>query len=75
MTAAVIIAAAVLGAIIGASIVLLNRASRLERLLEAHERSETDIEAIADATREPVTFTDEQLERLQQEIRKEGEGK
>ena len=69
MTAAVIIAAVLLGAAIGAAIVLLNRASRLERLLEAHERSETGIEA----TREPVTFTDEQLERLQQEIRKEGE--
>ena len=73
MTAAVIIAAALLGAAIGAAIVLLNRASRLERLLEAHERSESGIEAIADATREPVTLTDEQLERLQQEIRKEGE--
>jgi hypothetical protein len=51
----------------------LRRSTRLERLLEAHNRVEADLEALAGGTREVPPWTDEQLERLREVMRKDGE--
>ena len=67
--AAAVLAAAVV-AVIGWR---LHKAASLERVLEAHNRDEADLEALADATREAPPWTDEQLERLRKLIEKDGE--
>ena len=66
--AAAVLAAAVV-AVLG---LLLHRAARLERLIEAHNRDEADREALADATREVPPWTDAQIDRLRKAM-KDGE--
>jgi hypothetical protein len=73
MTAAAITAAVLAAGAIAVGIRLLHKAARLERLLEAHNRDEADLEAIADATRELPPWNDEQIERLRQAIEKDSE--
>lgn len=68
MTGAIVTAVAA-AVIIGALFAALRRATRLERLLEAHDRDEADLEAIADATREPPPLGDEHAERLLRIVR------
>lgn len=72
MTAAAILAV-LAAAAIGAVLWPLNRAKRLERLLEEHERSEADLEAMVDATREPPPLTDEQADELARLLRRNEE--
>jgi hypothetical protein len=72
VSAAAILAVLAAGAI-GVGIALLHKATRLERLLEAHNRDEADMEAMADATRELPPWNDEQIERLRQAIEKDSE--
>jgi hypothetical protein len=47
-------AAVLAAAVIGVLGWLVHRAVRLERLLVANDRNESDLEALADATREPA---------------------
>jgi type II secretory pathway pseudopilin PulG len=72
VTAAAILAV-LAAAAIGAVLWPLNRAKRLERLLEEHERSEADLEAMVDATREPPPLTDEQADELARLLRRNEE--
>jgi hypothetical protein len=69
---AVLVIAFIVGAVVAFSAVD-EAIRRMERAIEAHDRDEADLEAMADATREPPPWSDEQIERLRLAIEKEGE--
>jgi hypothetical protein len=73
MTAAIVIVSVLAAAATAVGIRVLHKAGRLERLIEAHNRDEADLEAMADATRELPPWSDEQIERLRQAIEKDSE--